>query len=401
MADEPRPLIATFFIPAGLALYLSGFWWAAAFVLGLNFYTYHSARFFTPILVLLVAIFFPKKTNLKFLILFFALCLPGLISFVGKSSSRITDVGIFHPTDNWQAVSDRRFTARITGLPDSLARIFSNKPVYLASEFSKNYLSFLSPQFLFTQGAGEATYGLIPGRGLLYYILLPLLIYFVIMIVKQPQPKQFFILACFLISLLPAALSKGPGLPGNRTVIALPFIILMCAQGFENLIKTWTKYRKVILLAIVLLTVSQATFFVEDYFFHSQFVLSRSMNYGWAETLKRALPISKRYNRVRVSRSLSEPHIFVAFYAAFPPQKYQLYAQDWLVFEKKGLAFLDQFDGYFLDKFRFGDLNYGSSVDQSTLYIGKPEEFPKEVSGFFQVNYPDGTPAFKVAEKLP
>lgn len=384
--------LATFFFPAGIALYLSRFWAVGAIFFSLGFYSYHSARLILIPLFILLALFYRTKHTLKFGALLLLLCLPGLFSFTNKSSARLKDVGIFSPTDNWQSVSDRRFTARITGLPDPVARIFSNKVVALGSDLTKSYLSLLSPQFLFTEGAREATYGLIPGRGLLFYAHMGLIIFFLVMLCRKPTQTTIFLTLCFLLSLVPAALSKGPGFPANRAVVALPFIILMAVSSLPKI----SHLLKFVVVAAILV---QSTFFIEDYFFHSQFILSRSMNYGWAETLKRAIPIAQEYESVNVSRSLSEPHIFIAFYSSYPPQEYQIAAQDWLVFEEKGLRFLDQYDGYYLGKFRFGDLNYGLAPKQPTLYIGKPEEFPIEQAGFFQINYPDGTPAFRVAEK--
>ena len=85
-------------------------------------------------------------------------------------SKRGLDVSIFNPTDKWSYVSERRYEAVLSGVPDSLARIFSNKMVYIFSKSFKSYLSYLSPNFLFTDGAGEWTYGMISGRGVLYTI---------------------------------------------------------------------------------------------------------------------------------------------------------------------------------------------------------------------------------------
>ena len=94
--------------------------------------------------------------------------------------------GLFNPTDNWGGVANRRFEARNRGLPDAISRLFSNKAVYTVSTTFKNYASYFSPQFLFTSGAGEATYGMIPGRGVLYYVEIPLLISFLILLTKRP-----------------------------------------------------------------------------------------------------------------------------------------------------------------------------------------------------------------------
>ena len=66
---------------------------------------------------------------------------------MGLTSARVADVSIFSPTDNWLGVATRRFEARALGLPDWIARIFSNKLVYSFSTFSQNYISYFSPIF--------------------------------------------------------------------------------------------------------------------------------------------------------------------------------------------------------------------------------------------------------------
>jgi hypothetical protein len=124
------------------------------------------------------------------------------------------------------------------------------------------------------------------------------------------------------------------------------------------------------------------------------------MGYGWKEVVNRAGNLSVNFDHVRVSRSLSEPHIFWAFYTKADPKQYQEATPSWLVFEDKGLKFLDQYDGYNLGKFRFGDLHLGDFED-STLLIGRPQEFPANYPEHFHVDFPNGQPAIKVAPLLP
>jgi hypothetical protein len=60
------------------------------------------------------------------------------------------------------------------------------------------------------------------------------------------------------------------------------------------------------------------------------------------------------------------------------PRVYQTAAISWSDFEKKGFRFLDQYDGYALGKYRFGDLNYERHDPGNILYIGRPSDFPSE-----------------------
>ena len=62
---------------------------------------------------------------------------------------------------------------------------------------------------------------------------------------------------------------------------------------------------------------------------------------------------------------------------------------------------MDQYDGYYLDKYRFGDLKYEDKVTKPTLFVGRPDEFPSDVGYYIKVYYPNGIPAMLVVEKQP
>ena len=374
--------LATLFLPLSIYLFLQNSYWLSAVIFAVSFYSSHSARSVTPLIIITLIIFF-KKMNKKLLLpgLFFGMLLiPGLISMVSKGSTRVSDVSILSPTGGWGAVSDRRFEARVVGLPDSISRIFSNKPVYVVSTFVKNYLSYWSPQFWFTSGAGESTYGMITGRGTFYYVELVFLLSFFIIMVRQSQPKYWLILFLAALSLVPAALSKGPGYAASRAVVALPFLIILLSVGAEYILK-----KKLVVVLITISYLLSTIFFAEDYLYHAPKSNALAMNYGWADLIPRLMPIANRFEEVRFSRSLSEPHIFMAFYNKIDPKIYQEYSPSWLVFEKQRLKFLDQYDGYYLGKYRFGDLKYPDKVTKPTLFIGRPDEFPSDVSNYIKV----------------
>ena len=179
--------LTTFFIPLGVWAFVTAiekprFMVLAAISFGLNLFSYHSARLFTPVLILVLVGSYLKElkqmgakvqgiilSKYKWGLLIFSVFLATAIftMFTG-GAKRGLDITIISPTDNWAAVADRRYEATLQGFPDFYARIFSNKVSYVFETFSKNYLSYFSSSFLFSEGAGEWSYGLIPGRGVLY-----------------------------------------------------------------------------------------------------------------------------------------------------------------------------------------------------------------------------------------
>ncbi|MEK7090945.1 MAG: glycosyltransferase family 39 protein [Patescibacteria group bacterium] len=375
--------LATFLLPMGIYLFLENktlfstlFFTAAA-------YSYHSARLILPFILVFIFVNFRNKFKPLLLI-------PLIVSLWGLSSARVADVSIFSPTDNWLGVATRRFEARALGLPDQIARVFSNKLVYSLSTFSQNYISYFSPNFLFTSGAGEPFYGMMPGRGVLYLIELPILVLALLYFIRKPSRSVFLLLILIALAPIPAALAKGPGAAANRAVIMLPWLIILLSTAIVRLPRQW-------LTLVIGAYITSFVFFGEDYLYHSPYLAAPSMSYGWRDLMPRLQAFTDRFPDVRFSRSLSEPHIFVAFYTRFDPREYQKASASW----PRNVKFLDQFDGYYLGKYRFGVIHPADPVTIPTLYIGKPEDFSPDFPEYFHINYPSSRPAIIVAQKLP
>jgi 4-amino-4-deoxy-L-arabinose transferase-like glycosyltransferase len=413
--------LTVLFLSLGIYLFLKGLnkpWLfiLSVFILGLNLFSYHSARLITPLIIIYLLVW--KKDGLKILfnhkdnklilavstlILVVSLAVAGWFLL---SSARTGDIAIFNPTDKWFSVSEKRYKATLMGLPDYISRLFTNKITYSVKIFINNYLSYFSPQYLFTQGVSEWTYGMIAGRGALYLIEAVFILFAIWYIVKTKQIKLRainFLLFWILISVIPAALTKGVGYAGNRTAIMMPAIQILSAYGgcilFEQLSK---KVGKKIIVSLFLFCLGFSLIgFIEEYFFQAPVSAAGAMLYGRKEAFKFIKNIEKDYQTIIVSRSLSEPHIHVAFYFKWDPDDYRKQSQDWLVYEKEGKFFVDQLGKYQLGKYVFTDINYESRKNsQATLLVGKPEEFPENVFPLKTIFYPDGKKAMLVVDPL-
>lgn len=393
--------LVTLFLPLSLLLLLTRKWWFATFALFLAFYSYHSARLLIPVIFLLGLIYAKSRPKVVIFIALGILLAPGVYAFLGSGSARTSDISLLSPDDHWLSVAARRYTALNSGLPDTTARIFSNKFFSLTSQFTKNVISYFSPEFLFTSGAKETTYGMLPNRGVLYYLDGLALILFIIFILYKRPKSSFLILLLLLICSFPPSFSKGPGAAANRAVGMLPFWEICIGTGFIYLLQKINSHRRFVFSSVLIIYLANSVFFAEDYLYHAPSILASGMNYGFKELISRVIPLSQRYAQVRVDRGLSEPHIYFAFYGQIPPSQYQAASQSWLDFEKKGLKFLDQFDGYTLGKYRFGNLDYSAQAKQSTLFVGRSSEFPENSPTHFSLYYPNGQQSITVADKFP
>lgn len=398
--------LTTFFITAGLWAFLVGmkkkpFMYLAAVFLGLNLFTYHSARIFTPILVF--ALVYIKRREFSLAKYRVAVAIFGVFLVVAAytmffgGGSRASDVAIFNPTDKWAAVSDERFRAVGLGLPDKIARIFSNKPVYIARTFIQTYIIYLSPQFLFLEGAGSATYGMVPGQGVLYLIEIVFLIVALIHLIKKGDKNLSFILVWVFLSVIPAGLSKGFGYAANRAATMMPAIQIISGYGLL-LILNFLKPRVLKKAVFILIFISLA-FFLERYLYQVPAQFPDAMSFGWKDGVAELKAQEASNKKIIISRSFSEPQIFIAFYGKTDPSFYQKEAQDWLRYTAENKPFVDQLGQYRLGNYEFRDINYQSMKGKAgVVLVGRPEEFPQGIKTIRTISYPNGKPAILIVD---
>ena len=121
--------------------------------------------------------------------------------------------------------------------PDFIARIFNNKITYILKHFGGSFLSYFFPQFWITQGAGETTYGMLPGFGVLGLMPTLGLIYTLYLTFQKNnahRPTLIYLWALIIVAAIPAALAKGT-YPGNRLASMLTFILILAAYGLYKL----------------------------------------------------------------------------------------------------------------------------------------------------------------------
>lgn len=413
--------LTAFFMAFGAYAFIRGLkekkWMTiSAVAFGINIFTYHSARLVAPLIVFILAVLYKKelgwkkikdiprvvKQNYLPIFIFGFSVLLAMYAVVAGGSARAGDITIFNPTDEWMSVFNRRYEAVFEGLPHQVARVFSNKVVALFDWFTNAYSTYLSPQFLFTLGPAEWTYGMIPGRGVLYLFEVPFVLASLWFIAKYGFKKNkglTFILLWFLIGPLPAALTKGPGYAGNRAAVMMPAVQIFSAFGavllYDKVLKKYKKISPKLIKTLFLGTVALfLVFFLEDYIYHAPRGGAGSMLYGRKEAVEFTSKYEDQYKEIIFSRSLSEPQIFVAFYSQWDPADYQKEAQDWLKFEELGLPFVDQLGEYRLGKYYFKNISFNEDQKEDMiLLVGKPQEFPADIEPTKLIKFPNQEPA--------
>jgi len=393
--------LTTFFVPFALWLFLKGkenskYYAFSGIILGLNLFSYHTARILTLPLLLIWIIYLGKEniaTYRKFYISFSAFVAVAMFTLINGAGARLATSNIFSLAGN---VFGDRFPLILYGEPEMLVKFFHNQALFVSSIFIKNYLEYFSPQFLFTDGAREYTYGMISGIGVLYLVEIVSIILAVFYVYKTHSKKIIFILLWILISPIPAALSLGPGLAANRAAFMMPALQIFSAIGVMQILKVFnTKYTSHIVTAIFAISF---VFFLESYWYVQPVKGAKNMLYGTDQVFEFLDPIKDQYESIIISKNISEPHIYSMFYMEIDPRTVQRQSVYWK-FEEKDLSWVDQLPRYELEKFTFKHIDWvADSRLVNALLIGTPDEFPEGVVPEKVVNYPNGMPAYYILD---
>jgi len=197
------------------------------------------------------------------------------------------DVNTTYDTDKYRALSwdssPSIFSFNIT--PEQLAnKLFLNRINANLSVFTRNYLSFFSPEWLFLKGDAILRHstGMV---GAFYPFLLPFMLYGAFRFFKTADPKtRNFFLVWILVSPIPAALTKDGAGYLLRAVTMLPFLTYFCALGivdsFSQITKKWRWPYGIVVASIGFYS---AWSFFYGYFHVYPALSARAYEYGFKE----------------------------------------------------------------------------------------------------------------------
>jgi len=410
--------ISLFFITTGMALFFNRkrrplFLPLAALALGISVYSYHNARIFVPLLIVALILFYQDKwgkwlrkkriyliVTILLLLVFFIPLVPTLLGSEGRARARwvsIIDQGAINQ------IIENRFQSN---LPQFLARLVYNRPIYFATHFLLNYLSYFCPRFLFFEGGTQYQLSL-PGEGLLYPIELPFfylgLGYIVYLAVVKKRRDIQAILLWLLLAPIPAAMTRGEAhVIRATTMLPLPqiFSALGVFQASQYINKKIKKGKWVLVITFLLIVAISTFNYLNIYFGSYRQDYSWSWQYGYKEVAHYIQSHYDDYDKIFITKKYGEPHEFLLFYLKWDPEKYRsdLYL---IRYFKTDWYWVDSFDKFiFVNDWEMKlktDPNYLKL--ESYLLITSPENYPEGWSKIETINFLDGSPAFEILER--
>lgn len=400
--------LTTFFLPFGIWLFLLGlktpkYFILSALVFGLNLFTYHSAKVVTPLIYLSLLICYRKELSFKkilpSIVFFLFFVLLTLYTFSLGAGGRVSERSIYEGSLE-EAAKIKIANIQKGGNP-IIERLLHNKYQLTAQRFINNYKQYFSYKFLFTDGPGETTYGMLPGRGVLYWFELPFLIGLIVFLFKKKDKVLYLFFFWLLIGPIPAALSTGVGYSANRAAVMMPFLNILLALGAFELFgfvqkQFGKKISRYLLVGYSLFALFFVYGFIKDYFIDSPKVAAKGMLYGNLEVAKWVHENAEGADKIVADKGISEPHIYFAFAEKMDPEIYQEYAKAWDM-EEAGVNWVDQIPSYKLGRFIFQTTDKKKQAwERGVLYVGKDEIFSENLERIKTFDYPDGKKGISV-----
>lgn len=369
----------------------------------LTLFSYHTTRIFSPLLLLGSVIIFRDEIKNKLVYIFAAIFLI-LSAYILISPNATARGNLLFIID--QSAVNKIIEARNSSkLPLSLAKLVYNRPVYFLGQFSKNYISYFTPQFLFLKGGTQYQFS-VPGKGLIYPVSLPFFyIGLILLVAKALKDKDYRLLLLWLIlSPIPASLTNE-SFAVIRATTMLPIPEILIALGLYWLIEKSGKYGSLVGTAFFILTYILMENYLMNYFFTYRTNYSWSWQYGYKEVVAYAQANYSRYDKIIVTKKYGEPHEYFLFFMKYDPAKYQL-APNAIRFFQSNWYWVDRFDKfYFVNDWQVKDLITESKVkiDCSKikcLLITSPNNAPVGWKKLDSFNFLNNIPAFEIYNNL-
>lgn len=325
--------------PLGLLLFWRGlerkknlFLGLSGFILGLTPYAYNTPKLFLLAILMVLLVIWRKETikNKKqtfvFLLVLFLVLSPMLVDiFRGTTQARFLGISIFNNPETAEKVRLARESCDSQGVVE---RILHNKVIFWFDDFAKNYLSAISPSFLFGSGDPNPRHS-IGGRGEMYLWELPFLflgITIVFLKAFKNQDKFFqFLFAWLILAPVPSALTLNGGTHALRLFLFLPWLEIVVALGIKDFFSYFTSKKiKIFFLGFLVMVILISSFYYfHHYFVHYPKISGRWWNYGYKEVFEYVNKVENKYQKIYISPSWEPSLVYSLFYGKFSPLQVQ------------------------------------------------------------------------------
>lgn len=283
---------ALFLIVTGVWLFIkatkTNFWWLlpALLLFSLSTMTYHNARLFVPLFLVVSLLLFRKlflskwQRLLLILLLVFIFNLPYL------------------PT--WVSAEGR---ARLIG--ESLL----NQPGNLITNLQQNYVANFSLDYLFFHGDQAGRHS-VKKIGELYLWQLPFVLAGIYLLIKRRDKSSALLFAWVLLAAIPSAITRVSPHALRGFIMVIPLTIITAVA----IPRRW-------LFVVTPIVLLELALYLHIYYFHYPKAYAADWSDGSPQTVRYLASVQNSYDQIFVSRQLAP--MYLLFYLQFSPAQLQ------------------------------------------------------------------------------
>ncbi len=374
--------VALAFTLLGIACLLFRRFSSSALLLGLSVWTYNANRIFIPLLILF---YFYKnfsdipRKSLTIIVLILGLMFLQIATATGQARFR------------WTTILDEGAIAKIN--EQSLefgGRILHNKGTYILVEFTKNYISHFTPNFLFIKGGNQYQFS-VQNIGVLNIAALPFFYFGLIRLIRYKSKYKYLLLVWVFLSPIPASITRdAPHV--LRSLALLPVSIFISIIGLDIIIK---KYNKIIYFYVLILVIFTSVYINKLQTYRTKY--SWAWQFGYKQLAEKIFFEYQNFDQIIITKRYGEPHEFILFYTQYDPEKFQS-DENLNRYSKSDWFWVDGFDKFrFVNDWEISALVANLPHDKKYLIVSSPES-PTIGSGMSNIEFLDGSTAFNLKQ---
>jgi 4-amino-4-deoxy-L-arabinose transferase-like glycosyltransferase len=393
--------LAAFFVCLGICLLLARrYLWSAVFF-GVSLWTYNSARIFVPVFLFLFLIvhwrrFWVSLRRLAIPVLLLgAFLVPMLIQLLMPAGlARYQWVSLLDEG----AIAGLESSRNHSSWPPLVTRLIYNRPVYLVSQFARNYVSHFTPDFLFVKGGSQYQFN-IPGVGLLSVFNLPFFyLGAILLIVNRPRGYRLLLL-WLLLAPVPASLTRDSPHTLRSIFMFLPVMLITSFGAITSF--SFIKRRNLnfaLTAAYVALLLLNLEYYLTTLAPAYRQTYSWSWQYGYSQAVDFIKNNYRGYDQIIFTKKYGEPHEFILFYWPWDPAAYRSDPQLVRYF-RTNWYWVDSFAKFrFVNDWEMPVVVKNLPLGRKYLIVASPENDP-HLSEITRINFLDGQPAFIMEQR--
>lgn len=294
----------------------------SAFFFAITIPAYHSQRIIVPLILILLFIrhhrFLFSRIHLRYTVVGFiiglVLSLP-ILSIITTPGflARATTLNIFNQTPS----------GYLAWYHGPLSSIINARWYLTTKEFFSLYFSYFSPRNIFQLG----DYGprsSFPDLAVQYSWQFPFYVFglYRLIIEKKLGDLRFFMISLWLISPLPAAMTRDP----FTTIRALPMVVPLSFIISLGIIRVYEfitpKFRKFFIISLGAAVIYSLINLYSSAIILNEYFRAPYWDYGWRQVVERLNTLDSKLPIV-VDNARAEPYSQILFFTRFDPSRYQ------------------------------------------------------------------------------